>query len=223
MRRQRGGVARSVGFNLLPWRQREMRRLRRHRLLEWCAAAALGCACLTPLLGWQLWMRGRTDASREIVDQEAAQLRLPLAEAKRLASEAAAQRAGAELARQQAKPLNRLLTLFDALARAGTVGVVLQQIAQRGDEAELQAAAADEAAAAAWLGRLRALPEVGAVSVRELKRTSLAAGAKQRASADESIQPIQPIQVVARLVWQGASPTAKPVGESHANKSRNPK
>ncbi|MFP6557720.1 hypothetical protein WJ542_05180 [Paraburkholderia sp. B3] len=207
-----------IGFNLLPWRQREMRRLLWRRMFEWCAAALLGCACVAPLVGWQLWTRGRADARREVVEQAVQRLRLPLAEAGRLASEAAAQHAAAELAQQHAKPLKRLMALFDGLASAGIAGVALQQVVQRGDEAELQAAAVDESTVAEWLGHLRALPEAAEVSVRELKRAPPAAGAKEATAGNE------PIHVMVRVVWQGAySGPAKRATESHEDRLRNPK
>jgi Tfp pilus assembly protein PilN len=210
-------TASSVGFNLLPWRQREMRRRRRHRLFEWCAALLLGCACVAPLAAWQLWLRGEAEAKRETLEQAAARLSAPLAEARRLESEATAQRTAAELAQQRAKPLKHLVTLFDALASEVTVGVVLQQVEQHDNETELQATAADETAAAAWLERLRTLPEAGAVNVRELKRAAPASGAKQQTA------PVQPIRVIARLVWRDAATAAKPVAASSAREKRTTK
>jgi type II secretory pathway component PulM len=226
MKRSDHGSARGAGmrfgFNLLPWRQREMHRLLWRRVFEWCAAALLGCVCVAPLVGWQLWARGQADARREVVEQAVQRLRSPLADANRLASEATAQRVAAGLAQQHAKPLKRLLALFDGLASAGIAGVALQQVAQRGDEAELQAEAANESAVAEWLGQLRALPEVDAVSVRELKRASPAAGAK--AGAKAAAAGNEPIHVLARVVWKGASATpAKPTSESRQGKLRSQK
>jgi Tfp pilus assembly protein PilN len=212
------GVGMRIGFNLLPWRQREMRRLLWHRMFEWGAAVLLGCACVAPLVGWQLWARGRAEARRELVEQAMQRLRVPLAEARRLTSEAIAQRAAVELAQQHAKPLRRLMALLDGLANAGLTGVALQQVAQRGDEVELQAATVDESAAAEWLGLLRALPEAGAVNVRELKRTPSAAAAKDGMAGRE------PIHVMVRIVWQGASPgPAKQAVGSREDRSRSPK
>ena len=217
-------AARNVGFNLLPWRRRQMRRLLRRRLIEWCAAALCGCVCIVPLLGWQRWARDRADAKREVVEQAAARLRLPLAEATRLASEAAARNAAEQLARSHAKPLQHLMALLDALVSEGVTGVALEQLAQHGDDVELQAAAADETAAAEWLGGLRSLPEVNSVSVRELKRALPAGGAKQRVPGGKPIQEAarEPVRVMARLVWQGVTPAAKPVGASLAKEVRNP-
>lgn len=187
------------GFNLLPWRPREMQRLRRRRVVEWGAAALVGCACAAPLAGWEMWQRSRVEARRLVVEASAAQLRAPLTEAQRLLSAAAAQRSAAQLAQQRGKPLARMLALLDGLARAGPAGVVLQQIVQHGDETELQASVADEPATAKWLARLRAVRDVEMVSVRELKRTSQGANAKVQAS------PIEPIRVIARIAWQGTT------------------
>jgi len=204
------------GFNLLPWRPREMQRLRRRRVIEWGAAALVGCVCVMPLAGWNMWQRGGVDARRLVVEASSAQLRVPYAEAQRLLGAAAAQRSAAQLSQQRGKPLARMLALLDGLASAGTAGVVLQHVVQHGDETELQATVASETATAEWLGRLRAVPDVQAVSVRELTRTSQAASAKQRASNGE------PIRVIARLVWQGAAVPAKSAGSRPPEEIRNP-
>jgi type IV pilus assembly protein PilN len=187
------------GFNLLPWRQRAILALRRRRLLEWCAAALVGSACALGVVLWQYVERSGLEASREAQEQSLAQWRVPLAEAQRLAREAEARRDGEHLARLHARGTVRFFALADALASSTPPGVGLQQLTQFADETDLQASAADEAAVAAWLGRLRALPEVEAVSVRELKRGAPAGGAR------ESAQVGEPIRVAAHLVWQGAS------------------
>jgi Tfp pilus assembly protein PilN len=214
----------NVGFNLLPWRQRQMRRLLRRRLIEWCAAMLCGCAFVVPLVGWELWMRERTDARRMTVEQGAARLRVPVAEATRLASEAAAQNAAEQLAKSHAKPLEHLVTLFDALVSAGVTGVALTQLAQHGNEVDLEAAAVDETAASEWLGGLRSLPEVDSVNVRELKRPLAAGGAKAGTPGGKRIDKTarEPVHVVARLVWRGMPSATTPAGANRADKIRNP-
>jgi Tfp pilus assembly protein PilN len=204
------------GFNLLPWRSREMQRLRRHRLVEWGAAALVGCACAAPLAGWEMWQRSRIEARRLVVEASAAPLRAPLAEAQRLLDAAAAQRNAAQLAQQRGKPLVRMRALLDGLAAAGTAGVALQQIVQHGDETELQAAVANETVTAEWLARLRAVPDVETVSVRELKRTS------QSGSSRGQANQVEPIRVIARLVWQGAAVPEMRAGNKPRKELRNP-
>jgi Tfp pilus assembly protein PilN len=205
-------------FNLLPWRPREMQRLRRRRVVEWGAAALVGCACAMPLAGWQMWQRSRVEARRLVVEASAAQMRVPFAEAQRLLGEAAAQRNAVQLAQQHGRPLTRMLALLDGLASAGAgaAGVVLQQIVQRGDETELQATVASETVTTEWLGRLRAVPDVETVSVRELKRTSQRGNSKEQASLGE------PIRVIARLVWRGATAPTKSAGSGPRKEMRNP-
>lgn len=187
------------GFNLLPWRQRAIRRLRRRRLLEWFAAALAGSACALGVVLWQYIERSGFDARREALERSIAHWRAPLAEAQRLAHEADARRAGEQLARQHARAMTRFFALADALASGAAPGVDLQQLTQLADETDLQASAANEAAAAAWLGQLRTLPDIEAVTVRELKRGTPSGVA--RASAQDG----EPIRVAAHLVWQGAS------------------
>ncbi|RQH02916.1 fimbrial assembly protein [Paraburkholderia dinghuensis] len=204
------------GFNLLPWRPREMQRQRRRRVVEWGAAALVGCACATPLAGWQAWERGRFDARRLAVEASAAQLRVPFAEAQRLIGAVTAQRSAVQLAQQRGKPLTRTLALLDRLASAGTPGVALQQIVQHGYETELQAAVANETATAEWLGRLRAVPDVETVSVRELKRAVRGGNSKERASISE------PIRLIARLVWQATPVPATSAKGGPREEVRNP-
>lgn len=216
-RAQRDGLRHAAGgFNLLPWRPREMQRLRRRRVVEWGAAALVGCACAAPLAGWETWQRSRVEARRLVVEASAAQLRTPFAEAQRLLGAAAAQRSAVQLARQRGAPLVQMLALLDTLAGTGPAGVVLQQIVQHGDETELQAVVANETVTAEWLARLRAAPEVGTVSVRELKRASQGAHSRGQASQAE------PIRVIARVAWQGAIAPAESKQRRLREDIRNP-
>ncbi|WP_343675386.1 hypothetical protein [Paraburkholderia heleia] len=200
------------GFNLLPWRQRAIRRRLRRRLLEWGVAALGGGACALGIVLWQCIERSALEARREALEQPMAQWRASLAEAQRLARESEARRVGDQLARQHARARARFFALADALASDAAPGVSLQQLAQFADETDLQASAADASAAAAWLGRLRSLPDVEAVSVRELKRGAPAGAARERVSDGE------PIRVAAHLVWQGAS-TVPRAGAPRARES----
>jgi Tfp pilus assembly protein PilN len=202
-----GQPASTGGFNFLPWRPRAIGRLRRRRALEWFAAALAGCACALGAVLWQYVERSGLDARRAALEQSLGHWRAPLAEAQRLAAEAQARLSGEQLARQHARATVRLIALADALASEVPAGVGLQYLAQFADETDLQASAADESAAAAWLGRLRALPGVETLSVGELKRSAPAGAAR------ESAKDSEPIRVAAHLVWQGASagPRAKEV------------
>lgn len=193
------------GFNLLPWRQRAIHRLRRRRLFEWLAAAVAGGACALGVVLWQFAERGGIEVRRDVLEQSLAHWRAPLGEAQRLAREAEARRTGEQLARQHARAATRLFALADALASGVPPGTGLEQLAQFADETDLLASAADESAAAAWLGRLRALPGVETVSVRELKRATPAGGARAGSSSSARPQEGEPIRVAAHLVWQGAS------------------
>ncbi|HKR45079.1 MAG TPA: fimbrial assembly family protein [Paraburkholderia sp.] len=205
--------ARAVGgFNLLPWRQRAIRRRRCRRLLEWGAAALGGCACALGVVLWQRVECSALEARREALERPLAQWHTALAEAQRLMREDEARRAGDQLARQHARATARFFALADALASDPLAGVGLQQVSQSADATDLQVSAADESAAAAWLGRLRSLPDVEAVSVHELKRGAPAGAARERASDGE------PIRVAAHLVWRGAS-TAPRAGAPRAHEA----
>jgi len=205
-----------VGFNLLPWRQREIRRLRLRRAAEWGAAALIGFACAAPLAGWQMWQRSRVEARRVAVEAQAAQLREPFAQAQQLARVIETRRSAAQLSIERGRSLKRAVVLIDSLASAGTAGVVLQRIAQHGEETELQAAVTSESVASTWLGHLRAIPDVETVNVREFKRTAQAANVKALARSGE------PLHVVVRLGWRGAAPV-KTAGRGLRDSIRNTK
>ncbi|CAB3790271.1 hypothetical protein LMG28688_03080 [Paraburkholderia caffeinitolerans] len=201
----------SDGFNLLPWRSGAMRRLRRRRAVEWLAALIVGGACGSAVAGWQLFERTRVEARREAIDQQLARLAVPLALAHKLEREADARRAARSEAQQRAKPLAHVFALIDALSRARTAGVVLEQLAQRVEETELHASATNEAAAAAWLASLHAIPGVEAVDVRELKRPQETALMRERTplGASPSVALTRaPIRIAVRLVWKGVAANA---------------
>jgi type IV pilus assembly protein PilN len=196
--------ARSIGgFNLLPWRRRVARDMRRRIALEWLAAVLVGCLCAAPFAGWRVWQRVQLDGERRALDQSLAPLRAPLAQQRELVRGAVVQRLRIATARQRAEPLARLFRLLDRLAAANVDGVSLHQVVHRAGETELQATVSGEAATAAWLARLRALPDVEAVSVREMKRSPVGAG-----RADE--RQHGPLQVTAHLVWVGAAADRQP-------------
>ncbi|MBB3260445.1 type IV pilus assembly protein PilN [Paraburkholderia bannensis] len=190
------------GFNLLPWRLAAARRLRRRRALEWLAALLIGAALGAAAAGWQAFERTQADARRAQIEQQLAQWGTPLREARRLAREADERHAAWREAQQKAQPLSHFFALIDALARVRTEGVVLDQLIQHADETELQASAADEAAAAAWLERLHALRDIEAVNVRELKRE---AQTRQTRITSSAAAGGAPIHIAARLVWKGAA------------------
>ncbi len=209
MRRRAKMAGAREGFNLLPWRPGAVRRVRRRRALEWLAAAVLGGVCGCAVAGWQHVEQTRLATRHAALERQLAQLGAPLAEAQRLARETRARQLASNEARERARPFQRLFALVDGLARARTEGVALEQLAQHGDATELLANAADEIAAAAWLERLRALPEVEAVSVQEMKRAQEAGGARSRGGSGASVpHRVEPIRVAARLVWKGATAPA---------------
>jgi type IV pilus assembly protein PilN len=182
------------GFNLLPWRRSEVRIRRRRIVLQWLAAALLGCACAAPVAAWRVWQRVQLEGERRALEPSLAQLRAPLAEQRRLAREADERQRQITASAQRAKPLTRLLGLLDELASADVDGVSLHQVAHRAADTELQATLSGEAVTAAWLARLRALPEVATVSIREMKRPA-AGGAR----AHERQRG--PLQATAQLTW----------------------
>ncbi|HTH58727.1 MAG TPA: hypothetical protein VL689_01060 [Paraburkholderia sp.] len=185
------------GFNLMPWRRRDARERRRRVVLEWLAAALVGCVCAAPFAGWRVWQRAQLDSERRVLDASLAPLRAPLAQQRRLLREADERRQRESVARQKAEPLTRLFTLLDGLAATNAEGVSLDQVVYRAQQTELHATVEGETATAAWLARLRTWPELEAVAVREIKR---ATGSGVR--SDER-QRRGPLQVTVQLGWKG--------------------
>jgi len=172
--------------------------------------------CALCLLLWQHVERSGLDARREALVRSLAHWQAPLAEAQRLTRESDARLAAEQLARRHARATARFFALADALASNVPPGIGLQQLSQFADETDLLASAADESAAAAWLGRLRTLPGVEAVSVRELKRATPGGAARESAHDGE------PIRVAAHLVWQGVGVVAKAGAPRAPNGAREP-
>ncbi|AOJ67445.1 MULTISPECIES: hypothetical protein [Burkholderia] len=144
------------GFNLLPYRARDVRRARRRVLGELTAAACAGLA------GAALWRVGRTferarfDAQRALMERRLAAWAPQLKEAEQAARLRDAERERAALAAERAGPRARTVELFDALRQLRYDGVRLRSIRCDGRGALLEASALDPASAERWLTELDA-------------------------------------------------------------------
>lgn len=183
------------GFNLLPYRQRNVRLLRRQRLLEWVAAALAGFAAVLALIGWQASEKSRIDAQRASIEQSLTHMAMPLAEHARLLRAQDEQRKGAARAMNLSKPLTHLRDLLDALSFEPGDGVVLQQLRQREHETELFATSRGHIASAGWLKRLSAIRDVQGAEVSDLHRST------PRNSAVAAATMTGPIEFGAHLRW----------------------
>jgi hypothetical protein len=161
------------GFNLMPYRQRDARRERRRRALEWLAAALAGSAAVLTLAAWHAIERARLDAQRSALERTLAQLAGPLAEHARLTRELEEARVHTARAAVLSEPLGHLVGLFDELSRMPAEDVIVQQLRHRSERTELLAASHGHAASAAWLKRLNALPGVQGADLSELHRANL--------------------------------------------------
>lgn len=222
--RARLATARSAawvgGFNLLPWRQSQLRRARRRCLVDWACAAALGGAGVLALGGWQVFERMRVDAQRAEMERSLATMAGPLAEHDRLARRIAAQREHDERAVAMGASLAHLFNLLAALSREASAEVTVQRLVQRDGEIVLTCEARDHAASAEWLEQLRDLEGVRSVSVSELKRAD--AGPASHAGA----QPRETVQFTATVRWDdaqgapGRAQASQRPGASRADESR---
>lgn len=145
------------GFNLLPYRARETRRLRQRMLGEISVAALLG------LVGLALWSAGRAlesarlDAQRRHAEQRLVTWAPQVREAERIARALDAERRSYAQALEYALPRQRLVELFDVLQRLRYDGVRLQTIRQDEHGALLQVSALDHSVVGVWLLELNAV------------------------------------------------------------------
>ncbi|MFM0739052.1 fimbrial assembly protein [Paraburkholderia xenovorans] len=157
------------GFNLLPYRQRNAKLARRRCMLEWLAAAFVGCTAVLAVAGWQAFEKARLDTERASVERELTQLAAPLAEQAKLLRAQDEQRQGAARAASLTTPLTHLRDLLDALSFEPGDGVVLQQLRQREHETELLATSRGHLASADWLKRMSAIRGVKGAEVNDLR------------------------------------------------------
>ncbi|SMF98668.1 fimbrial protein [Burkholderia singularis] len=146
--------ARLGGFNLLPYRARAARRLRRRVFGEIAAAVCIGMA------GVALWCAGRVierahfDAQRVSMERRLAAWAPQLKEAQRLAGLRDAERDRIARAAERAVSRTRTVDLFEALQRLNYDSVRLTSIRSDGHDARLEANAFEHAAAVRWLHEL---------------------------------------------------------------------
>jgi hypothetical protein len=119
------------GVNLLPHRQRAVRRERRRRLMEALTAVAVGCIAVLALAVWQTVHRVRLDGERASLERSFAQLAAPLAEHARRVRDVEDARTRAAHAATLSEPLVHLLELFDELSVESRERVVVQQLRHR--------------------------------------------------------------------------------------------
>ncbi|MDR5766345.1 MULTISPECIES: fimbrial assembly family protein [unclassified Caballeronia] len=159
------------GFNLLPYRARKRRELRRQRLALIGAVTLAGCAAVGAVAGHDLFERARLDERRVALETSLRASSAQIDEHARLVRAESERRRAREAAQPLALPRERFLALLEALADSPLQrGVALQRVSQRTNEVELAALAPDSQAASQWLKRLERLRGVQAVDVIEMKR-----------------------------------------------------
>ncbi|SAK64966.1 hypothetical protein AWB82_03506 [Caballeronia glebae] len=177
-------VAMLDGFNLLPYRARKRRELRRQRLALIGAVTLAGCAAVGAMAGRDAWECARLDERRVALETSLRASSAQIDEHARLVRAESDRRRAREAAQPLTLPRERFLALLEALADAPLQrGVALQRVSQRTNEVELAALAPDSQAASQWLKRLERLRGVQAVEVIEMKRrANTAASARRDAS-----------------------------------------
>ncbi|BCQ24374.1 PilN domain-containing protein [Caballeronia sp. NK8] len=159
------------GFNLLPYRARKRRELRRQRLALIGAISLAGCAAVGAVAGWDAFERLRLDERRMALETSLRASGAHVDEHARLIRAEAERRRARDAAQPLALPRERFLALLEALADTPPQrGIALQRVSQRTNEVELAALAPDSQAAAQWLKRLEGLRGVQSVEVIEMKR-----------------------------------------------------
>ena len=172
------------GFNLLPYRARKRREVRRQRLALLGAMSLAGCAAVGAVAGWDTFERARLDERRMALEASLRTSGAQIDEHARLVRAESDRRRAREAAQPLALPRERFLALLEALADAPLQrGVALQRVSQRTNEVELAALAPDSQSAAQWLKRLERVRGVQAVEVIEMKRRAEPAASARRGAS----------------------------------------
>ncbi|SAK76119.1 hypothetical protein AWB75_04334 [Caballeronia catudaia] len=172
------------GFNLLPYRARRRREMRRQRLALLGAVTLAGCAAVGAVAGWDAFERIRLDERRVALETSLRASGAQIDEHARLLRAEAERRRARDAAQPLALPRERFLALLEALAEAPPQrGIALQRVSQRTGEVELAALAPDSQAAALWLKRLERLRGVQSVEVIEMKRRADSVSPGKRAAS----------------------------------------
>lgn len=157
------------GFNLLPHRRREARKLRRHRTLECLAAGLAGVAAALIWSTAGIFGQERAEHSRLRLEAALAEFAAPAAEYRRLEREQARARAQAERSRALARERDALWGVADALSREPVAGIALERLHLTSRGIEIKASAVDTAAPAVLVERLGRVPNVRAAELSDLR------------------------------------------------------
>ncbi|WP_323121892.1 fimbrial protein [Burkholderia alba] len=166
------------GVNLLPYRARDTRRVRRRIVCEISVAALVGLAAMAIWSAARAVQSARFDAQRRQVEQRLAAWAPQLVAAEQAARLFRDEQMRGTQALERAAPRRRVLDLFDLLRRVRYDGVRLRSIRAGESEASIEVSAADPAAATHWLRQIQmergdwtfevaGLQAVHAVSARE--------------------------------------------------------
>jgi len=106
------------GFNLLPYRARKRREVRRQRLALLGAMSLAGCAAVGAVAGWDTFERARLDERRMALEASLRTSGAQIDEHARLVRAESDRRRAREAAQPLALPRERFLALLEALADA---------------------------------------------------------------------------------------------------------
>ncbi|TCW76777.1 fimbrial protein [Burkholderia sp. SRS-46] len=185
------------GFNLLPYRDRLARAVRRRRAAQCGAAILLGMAGVGVWTGGTAWLRMRTDAERARVEAILSRRQPQVDAATRAARLAAAAAQRDAQAAALAAPYRQAAGLLGLLVRVRDDEVRLDALRTTSAGAVLDARAESYRAAARWLARIAREPHGWRVDVDALTP----------APPDPAGAARMPFRFSVQLRWQAASPS----------------
>ncbi|KVC64069.1 fimbrial protein [Burkholderia ubonensis] len=192
------------GFNLLPYRDRLARAMRRRRAAQCGAAILLGILGVGAWTGGAAWLRMRTDAERAVVEARLSRQQPQVDAAARAARMAAAAAQRDAQAAALAASYRRATELLALVARVRDDGIGLEALRMTASGAVLDARAASYRAAARWLDRLaREQQHAWRVDVDALKPTPAEPAGATR----------MPFRFSVQLRWHDGSPRDAGQGE----------
>ncbi|KWE52248.1 fimbrial protein [Burkholderia ubonensis] len=191
------------GFNLLPYRDRLARAMRRRRAAQCGASILLGILGVGAWTGGAAWLRMRTDAERAVVDARLSRQQPQVDAAARVVRMAAAAAQRDARAAELAAPYRQATELLALAARVRDDGIGLEALRTTPSGAVLDARAASYQAAARWLDRIAREQHGWRVDVDALKP----------APAERADATRMPFRFSVQLRWHDGPPRDAGQGE----------
>lgn len=172
------------GYNLMPYRGRRARAVRRTRAFGMTCAALSGIGAATVLASVDARDEAQLAMRRHALEVRFAENAERVAEHARLSAVLEQHERESAQARQRAASRDEFLALLDRLAGTTVADVALTELHRRDGETVLSGRVSDQRRLSAWLGELQRSRGVVSAQVVSLRRPRTGAGARHRIDVD---------------------------------------